>query len=255
MGAIGYEFTNMQLLAHAVAHRSWCAENVEAKSNERLEFLGDSVLGLAVTNFIFSEFPGLPEGDLAKLRASVVNSQTLAEAATELDLGRHLLLGKGELITGGRQKSSILADALEAVIGAVYLDGGWKPAESLVLCLLRDRMVSDSAGPGGSDFKTRLQELAAHEFEQLPIYRVVGAGPDHAKTFDAEVLLLGTVRGTGTGRSKKQAEQAAAKIAWESLMQELAAAAAQAATETEAQAQAAGANEAQGGAGRSTAVS
>ena len=215
--AIGYSFANPQLLHQAVAHRSWCSENDEP-SNERLEFLGDSVLGLVVTTYLFQKFPNLPEGDLAKLRASVVNSLTLAEIATSIDLGNHLLLGKGEAATGGREKASILADALEAVFGAVYLDGGWVPSQTLILQLLADLIHEYSDGPGGSDYKTRLQELAARTFEQLPTYRVVGHGPDHAKIFDAELVLAGEIRGFGRGRSKKQAEQAAAHMAWDALL-------------------------------------
>ena len=199
-----------------MAHRSWCSET-GAASNERLEFLGDAVLGLVVTAFIYGQYPNLPEGDLAKLRASVVNAIVLAEVADELDLGSSLLLGKGEDATGGRQKASILSDALEAVIGAVYLDGGWEPAAALVMRIIGDRIAEYAEGPGGSDYKTRLQELAAREFEQLPLYRVTGAGPDHAKSFEAQVLIGGELRGSGGGRSKKQAEQAAAKVAWESL--------------------------------------
>ena len=154
-----------------MAHRSWCSET-GAASNERLEFLGDAVLGLVVTAFIYRQYPSLPEGDLAKLRASVVNAIVLAEVADDLDLGSSLLLGKGEDATGGRQKASIVSDALEAVIGAVYLDGGWDPAASLVMRIIGDRIAEYAEGPGGSDYKTRLQELAAREFEQLPLYRV-----------------------------------------------------------------------------------
>lgn len=210
---LGYEFTEEVMLRRALAHRSWCSENGE-ESNERLEFLGDAVLGLAVTNHIYRTYPGLPEGDLAKLRASVVNAQSLAEVATDLGLGDRVLLGKGEDSTGGRMKPSILSDALEAVIGAVYLDGGWSPAEELVLRLLGDRIHDDSSGPGGGDYKTRLQELVARRFEQLPSYKVRGDGPDHAKSFVADVFVAGILRGSGEGRSKKQAEQAAARIAW-----------------------------------------
>jgi ribonuclease III len=210
---LGHTFRNPGLARQSVAHRSWCAEH-DQPSNERLEFLGDSVLGLVVTGYLYENFPQLPEGDLAKLRASVVNSVTLAEVATGIDLGSFLLLGKGERSTGGRQKSSILADALEAVIGAVYLDGGWDAAAPLVLRLLSDRIHDYSRGPGGADYKTRLQELSARRFDSPPSYRVSGAGPDHAKEFDAEVIIAGVVRGTGHGRSKKQAEQAAAQMAW-----------------------------------------
>jgi ribonuclease III len=208
-----YEFVDEALLRRSLAHRSWCAEHGEI-SNERLEFLGDAVLGLAVTNHIYRKYPDLPEGDLAKLRASVVNATSLAEVASEIGLGDRLLLGKGEAATGGREKPSILSDALEAVIGAVYLDGGWDPAEELVLRLLDERIADDALGPGGGDYKTRLQELVARRFEQLPSYRVRGDGPDHAKSFVAEVFIAGISRGMGEGRSKKQAEQAAARIAW-----------------------------------------
>lgn len=219
---IGWTFRNPVLLVRSLAHRSWCGEN-DAHSNERLEFLGDSVLGLVVTSHIFRTFPDLPEGDLAKLRASVVNSAVLAELAESLQLGSVILLGKGEAATGGRRKSSILADALEALIGAVYLDGGWLPAEQLVLRILSDRIAEYAEGPGGSDYKTRLQELAARRFEALPVYRVSGAGPDHAKVFRAEVSLSGRLLGVGEGRSKKQGEQAAAEQAWHLLQAEIAA--------------------------------
>lgn len=216
-GRIGWTFHDPELLERSMAHRSWCSET-GAASNERLEFLGDAVLGLVVTAFIYRQYPKLPEGDLAKLRASVVNAIVLAEVADDLDLGSSLLLGKGEDATGGRQKASIVSDALEAVIGAVYLDGGWDPAASLVMRIMGDRIAEYAEGPGGSDYKTRLQELAAREFEQLPLYRVTGAGPDHAKSFEAQVFIGAELRGSGTGRSKKLAEQAAAKEAWEALL-------------------------------------
>lgn len=205
-----------------MAHRSWCAENPGTSSNERLEFLGDAVLGLVVTDHIYRAYPDLPEGELAKVRAAVVNAGVLAEVAAELDLGAALLLGKGEDASGGREKPSILADAMEAVIGAVYLDGGWEAAYELVMHLLGDRIAEAAAGPGGQDFKTRLQELAARHFDQLPRYDVVDEGPDHAKRFFATVHLGGRPRGHGEGRSKKQAEQAAARTAWEALSRELA---------------------------------
>jgi ribonuclease-3 len=205
------------VLVQAMAHRSWCAETPDAESNERLEFLGDSVLGLVVTDYLFRTYPGLPEGELAKVRAAVVNAGVLAELATELCLGEALLLGKGEDASGGREKPSILADAMEAVIGAVYLDGDWPAAADFVLGLLGERIEEAAAGPGGQDFKTRLQELAARRFDELPRYDVSDEGPDHAKRFFATVFVGGTARGSGEGRSKKQAEQAAARLAWESL--------------------------------------
>ena len=200
-----------------MAHRSYCAENQPMSSNERLEFLGDAVLGLVVTDYIFRTYPELPEGQLAKVRASVVNSVVLAEVAADLSVGSALLLGKGELASGGSQKTSILADAMEALIGATYLDGGWAPASALVLRLLGDRIIEAAAGPGGQDHKTRLQELASSHFGRLPSYTVVDEGPDHAKRFVATVSLNGRGWIGDEGRSKKQAEQAAAQVAWEAL--------------------------------------
>lgn len=221
---IGWTFADQALLAQSMAHRSWCAEHLGVDSNERLEFLGDAVLGLVVTNHIFGLYPHLAEGELAKLRASVVNAQLLAIVAAELDLGSSVLLGKGEHGTGGRQKNSILADAFEAVIGAIYLDGGWAPAETFILRMLGVRIEAGAEGPGYHDYKTRLQELAARRFETLPAYAVSESGPDHAKSFVATVKVAAIERGRGEGRSKKQAEQAAAQEAWEVLMRELAAA-------------------------------
>ena len=214
---LGWAFSDLAMLGRAMAHRSWCAEVAGQESNERLEFLGDAVLGLVVTDHIYRTYPGLPEGELAKVRASVVNSALLAEVAAELGIGDFLLLGKGEDASGGREKPSILADAMEAVIGAVYLDGGWDAAAALVLSLLGERVADAAAGPGGHDYKTRLQELAARTFDQLPRYVVSDDGPDHAKRFYATVLLGGQERGRGEGRSKKQAEQAAARAAWADL--------------------------------------
>lgn len=214
---LGRPFADPSLLDRALAHRSWCAEAHAEASNERLEFLGDAVLGLVVTDFLYRTYD-LPEGELAKVRASVVNSEALAEVAISLDLGEALLLGKGEDASGGREKPSILADAMEAVIGAAYIDGGWPAASELVLGLLADRISEAAAGPGGQDYKTRLQELVARDYEQLPRYRVVDEGPDHAKHFYATVSVGGVEHGRGHGRSKKQAEQAAARAAWQALV-------------------------------------
>jgi ribonuclease III len=175
------------------------------------------VLGLVVTAHVYAEYPDMPEGELAKVRASVVSAATMAEVAAELDLGSVLLLGKGEDGSGGRQKSSILADAMEAVIGAAYLDRGADAADRLVLGLLVDRIDEAAEGPGGHDYKTQLQELAAREFEALPVYELRDEGPDHAKRFFAVVLLDGEAKGRGEGRSKKQAEQEAARRAWDHL--------------------------------------
>ncbi len=196
-----------------MAHRSWCAETGGVESNERLEFLGDAVLGLVVTDHIFRTYPALPEGHLAQVRAAVVNAGALAEVAEELELGRALLLGKGENASGGRQKPSILADAMEAVIGAVYLDGGLVAATDLVLRLVGPRL--DTAGP--NDHKSLLHERIAKERQLHVQYEITGDGPEHDKTFRAVVIVDGRSVGVGVGRTKKQAEQAAARDAWQRL--------------------------------------
>ena len=219
--ALEHEFDDRDHLEHALVHRSYCAEHPETDSNERMEFLGDAVLGLSVTVHVFHAYPELPEGELAKIRASVVNAEVLADVASETELGAALVLGKGEDASGGRFKPSILADAMEAVIAAVYLDGGWDAANALVLRLLGDRIRDGAAGPGGDDYKTRLQELAARQFDQLPRYHVRAEGPDHSKQFFATVNIAGIARGEGEGRSKKHAEQAAARAAWRSLVPEV----------------------------------
>lgn len=214
---MGRAFQDGELLDRALSHRSWCAESPGDESNERLEFLGDAVLGLVITTYLFRTYPALAEGELAKIRAAVVNAESLAEVASELELGTFVRLGKGEDQSGGREKPSILADAMEALIGAVYLDGGWEAAETLVLSRFKERVDEAATGPGGQDYKTRLQEVSARLFDQLPRYQVTEEGPDHAKVFEATVYLNGTAAGSGSGRSKKQAEQGAAKEAWESL--------------------------------------
>jgi ribonuclease-3 len=214
---LGHRFGDGDLLMTAVRHRSWCAENPGSGSNERLEFLGDAVLGLVVTDHIFRTYEELPEGELAKVRASVVNSEVLAEVAVSAELGPALLLGRGEDLSGGREKPSILADAMEAVIGAVYLDAGWDASARLVMALLGTRISEAAAGPGGQDYKTRLQELSSRQGDPLPRYEVTDEGPDHAKRFFATVTIGDGVLGRGEGRSKKQAEQAAAQAAWHAL--------------------------------------
>ena len=215
---LGCPFTDLDTLQLALTHRSWCAEHAGYDSNERLEFLGDAVLGLVVTAHVYRQFPDLAEGELAKVRASVVSAAALAEVASEVGVGPVLLLGKGEDGSGGRSKPSILADAMEAVIGATYLDLGWAAAEDLVLGLLVERIDAAAEGPGGHDYKTQLQELAAHRFEELPTYALRDEGPDHAKRFYAVVSLNGQAAGEGEGRSKKEAEQAAARTAFHQLV-------------------------------------
>jgi ribonuclease-3 len=206
-----------ELLERALTHRSFAYENGGLPTNERLEFLGDSVLGLIVTDTLFNEYPDLPEGQLAKLRAAVVNMRALAGVARGLRLGAYVRLGKGEEGTGGRDKSSILADTLEAVIGAVYLERGLGEADALVHRLF-DPVIARSARLGaGLDWKTSLQELTAAEELGVPEYHVDESGPDHQKSFRASVRIGGRTYGEGEGRSKKEAEQQAAEAAWTSI--------------------------------------
>jgi ribonuclease III len=239
--ALGVEVTP-DLLERALTHRSYAYENGGLPTNERLEFLGDSVLGLVVTDTLFRGHPDLPEGQLAKLRAAVVNMRALAGVARALGVGAHIRLGRGEEGTGGRDKASILADTLEALIGAVYLDRGLDEASALVHRLF-DALIARSAGLGaGLDWKTSLQELTAVEELGVPEYHVAESGPDHQKTFRASVRVGGTTYGAGEGRSKKEAEQHAAEAAWNAIrqivVQREAAEQAGAAAEPQAQAQA-----------------
>ena len=179
--------------------------------------MGDAVLALVVTDHIYAAYPEMAEGQLAPLRAEVVRAETLADLAAELQLGKALRLGRGEEASGGREKQSILSDAMEAVIGAVYLDAPWEILIELVRRWLADRIAVASQGPGIRDFKTRLQEYCARSGFKAPEYRLAERGPDHAKQFLAIVHLDGEERGRGEGRSKKQAEQAAAASAWQTL--------------------------------------
>jgi ribonuclease-3 len=205
------------ILTRALTHRSYAYENGGLPTNERLEFLGDSVLGLVVTDTLYRTHPDLPEGQLAKLRAAVVNMRALADVARSLGIGRYVRLGRGEEATGGRDKSSILADTLEALIGAVYLDRGLDEASALVHRLF-DPLIARASGLGaGLDWKTSLQELTAAEMLGVPEYLVEESGPDHQKTFRATVRVAGQTYGSGEGRSKKEAEQQAAESAWKAI--------------------------------------
>ncbi|HEY8043237.1 MAG TPA: ribonuclease III [Streptosporangiaceae bacterium] len=205
------------LLERALTHRSYAYENGGLPTNERLEFLGDAVLGLIVTDTLFRKYPDLPEGQLAKLRAAVVQMRALAEVARSLRLGSYVRLGRGEEGTGGRDKSSILADTLEALIGAVYNECGLPAANNLVHQLF-DPVIDRSAGLGaGLDWKTSLQELTASGFLGVPEYHVEESGPDHQKFFRASVRVGGRTYGSGSGRSKKEAEQQAAEAAWKAI--------------------------------------
>ena len=216
--AIGYRFKNIMLLQNALTHSSYANEHWHdsLKSNERLEFLGDSVLGMVVAEYLYHTFPGRPEGDLTRLRADMVCETALAKIAEELRLGDHLLLGNGEEQSGGRKRPSILADAVESVIAASFLDGGMAAAEGFIRRFVLSNVPADR--PANLDYKTALQELVQQKKNQQLIYRLAGeSGPDHDKTFTVEVSLNGTVVGIGTGTSKKRAEQDAAKAAMEKL--------------------------------------
>ena len=208
------------LLIRALTHRSYAYEHGGLPTNERLEFLGDAVLGVVITTTLYHNHPELAEGQLAKLRASVVNMRALADVARTLcpgGLGEHLLLGKGEEATGGRDKSSILADTMEALLGAIYLEHGIEVAANVIHKLF-DPLLADSAARGaGLDWKTSLQELTAERSLGVPEYRVDEEGPDHAKTFTSWVIVAGIRYGGATGGSKKEAEQRAAESAWREL--------------------------------------
>jgi ribonuclease-3 len=208
------------LLQRALTHRSYAYENGGLPTNERLEFLGDAVLGLVVTDALYHRHPDLPEGQLAKLRAAVVNMRALADVARELDLGAHVLLGRGEETTGGRDKSSILADTLEAVLGAAYLSDGIDSARELVHRLVDPLLDSSATLGAGLDWKTSLQELTATIGIGVPEYVLDEEGPDHAKVFHASAVVGRRAYGRGHGRSKKEAEQQAAATAWKALREE-----------------------------------
>jgi ribonuclease-3 len=218
--ALGVRFGDAALRRMALTHRSYAFERGQTITNERLEFLGDSVLGVVVTDMAYRTYPDMPEGSLAKLRAAIVNMTALAEVSRSLGLGEHLLLGKGEEQSGGRDKASILADGLEAVLGAVYLDLGMDAARVLIERLFRPRMEAYARGEGARDYKTILQELASQSLRSLPEYRLRDEGPDHEKEFTATVYLAGRAYGKGRGRSKKEAEQQAAREAFSRLSQE-----------------------------------
>ncbi len=213
---IEYSFNDKHILSLALTHSSYANEHKLGKFeyNERLEFLGDAVLEFLVSRYIFEKYPELPEGELTKLRASVVCEGSLAKKAVDIHLGDFLYLGKGEELTGGRTRESILADAFEAVIGAVVIDGGIENAEKYVMGLMTDVISSVRNSFMLMDYKTRLQEEIQKSSKEPVAYAIVKeSGPDHGKLFEAEVSHSGSVLGSGTGRSKKEAEQAAAKNA------------------------------------------
>ena len=214
---IGYKFKNPKLLETALTHTSYANESrTPVQHNERLEFLGDSVLGMVVADYLFRTHPDLPEGDLTRTRAALVCEGSLVEVAQCLELGAYLKLGKGEEAGGGRERPSIIADAVEAVLAAVYLDGGIGSARKIIQKYILSREVAGLTKP--RDYKTALQELVQRESGQVLGYQLIGAeGPDHAKIFSVEVDLNGIPIGQGRGRSKKEAEQNAARAAIEKL--------------------------------------
>ncbi|MBW0253423.1 ribonuclease III [Cellulomonas sp. PS-H5] len=206
-----------ELLVLALTHRSFAHEAGGIPTNERLEFLGDTVLGLVVTEDLYRRHPSQSEGELAKMRAATVSQRALAEVARTLDLGSYVLLGKGELATGGRDKDSILSDTLEALFGAVYLSHGLETSREIVMRLVGPRLAQAADLGAGLDWKTSLQELTATLGMGAPTYQVTSAGPDHARVFTADAVVAGDVYGTGTGTAKKLAEQRAAELAWTAL--------------------------------------
>lgn len=219
--ALGYRFRDITLLQNALTHSSYANEywHNSLKSNERLEFLGDSVLGMTVATYLYNHFPDRPEGDLTRMRADMVCEQALAAIAMRVNLGEHLLLGHGEEQSGGRTRPSILADAVESIIAACYLDGGIEAAtaliQRLVLCNVPEKKLQNA------DYKTALQELVQQKKNQVLSYTLVGeSGPDHNKQFTVAVSLNGTIVGEGTGSSKKRAEQEAAHTAIQALFPE-----------------------------------
>ncbi|MDQ4051810.1 MAG: ribonuclease III [Actinomycetota bacterium] len=219
--ALGDPVLDPELLDRALTHRSWAYENGGLPTNERLEFLGDSVLGIVVTETLYLMHPELSEGRLAKLRAAVVNARALAEVARGIELGDQIKLGRGEDSTGGRDKASILSDTVEAVIGAVHISGGIEASSQVVHKLFDPLIEAASALGAGLDWKTSLQELAADKALGVPEYVIEDDGPDHMKTFTAQVRVADRLHGHGVGRSKKEAEQAAAETAYRAIAAEL----------------------------------
>ena len=209
------------LLEHALTHRSFAYENGQIPNNERLEFLGDSVLGLVVTDRLFHTHPDFPEGQLAKLRAAVVSAKALADVARDLGIGDHVRLGRGEETTGGRDKASILSDTVEAVIGAIYVQFGIERATEVIHRVFDERIADAAELGAGLDWKTSLQEIASVRELGVPRYVITSDGPDHAKEFTAEVHVGENVYTGGTGRSKKEAEQEVAEIAWRAIDDEI----------------------------------
>jgi len=213
--AISYTFTDRQLLLQALTHKSFSNEQAEfVPHNERLEFLGDAVLELVVSDWVFNRYPDIPEGGLTRIRAEVVSEKGLFQVARQLDIGTVLRLGKGEQRSGGREKPSLLADALEALLGAIYREGGFSAVDLVIKKIFYEMIEKSALLRYGSDYKTYLQERLQALYSQLPEYILAEvSGPDHQKIFSTEVYLSGELLGKGTGSSKKSAEQKAAAVA------------------------------------------
>ena len=221
---LGYEFKDIGLLREALQHSSYVNEqsDLALQDNERLEFLGDAVLDLVITHILMKHFPQTREGELSRMRAAIVNESQLAAVAQKLNLGQYLLLGKGEALSHGEEKSSILADALEAVIAAVYLDGGLKNASDVIETQFSRVISQVGERLAAEDFKSRLQELVQVRFKTIPNYTVIAeSGPDHDKTFEVRLSIGTSLTTHGTGKSKKAAEQAAAQVAFEELQEKV----------------------------------
>jgi ribonuclease-3 len=217
---LGVVFSNLELLHQALIHTSYVNESKKCqyRDNERLEFLGDAVLDVVISEYLFRQFPNMPEGELTKARATVVCEQTLAPQAAQVGLGEHLMLGRGEETSGGRERSSILADAFEAVIGAIYIDGGFSAAAKFIHRQFSCHLQEISNGHYNHDFKTLLQETVQRHTDGKVHYEVTAAqGPDHNKFFEVAVLVNGSTMGLGAGKTKKEAEQHAARQALETL--------------------------------------
>jgi ribonuclease-3 len=215
---IAYRFSDPELLERSLTHKSYANEYRVSSHNERMEFLGDSVLNLIISEHLMKTCPDSNEGELSRLRAAVVSAPALAAVARDIDLGPYIRMGRGEEQTGGRDKDSLLANCLEALIASIYLDSGKESAEVFIIRFFEDSIRKTCASGGSLDYKTRLQELCQERLKQLPEYRIASeTGPDHQKQFAVEVWIKGDLSGHGAGRSKKEAEQRAAKEALQRL--------------------------------------
>jgi len=215
-GFLNHSFQKLSLLEEAITHKSFLNEFKESSSpdNERLEFLGDAVLDLVISEYLISHFPSSHEGELSKRKSRIVSEPFLASVAHRWELGSFIRLGRGEELTGGREKDSILANTLEAIIAAIYLDGGLEKVRSFILATFDLDQLHSGLHSSSKDYKSELQEFSQKKYEVLPVYQLVGeAGPDHCKEFEVELRIKGTLYGQGRGRSKKEAEQQAAKFA------------------------------------------